>query len=137
MSEYFLDKIKEYGFLVITLLPLTLTMSLMLFDNLPLILTMNRDRSELGSAQRELTSQIEPWFESRRKSKVFFRYKKSPERGAFFNGAPGGIRTHNLLIRSQMLYPIELRVHLTSTTEKLIQLLFLICKHYFSNLKEF
>ena len=28
MSEYFLDKIKEYGFLVITLLPLTLTMSL-------------------------------------------------------------------------------------------------------------
>jgi hypothetical protein len=24
--------------------------------------------------------------------------------------APGAIRTHNLLIRSQMLYPIELRV---------------------------
>ncbi len=28
-----------------------------------------------------------------------------------FYGALGGIRTHNLLIRSQMLYPIELRVH--------------------------
>jgi hypothetical protein len=26
------------------------------------------------------------------------------------NYAPGVIRTHNLLIRSQMLYPIELRV---------------------------
>jgi hypothetical protein len=26
--------------------------------------------------------------------------------------APGVIRTHNLLIRSQMLYPIELRVRL-------------------------
>jgi hypothetical protein len=28
------------------------------------------------------------------------------------NGAPGGIRTYNLLIRSQMLYPIELRAHI-------------------------
>ena len=28
-------------------------------------------------------------------------------------GALGGVRTHNLLIRSQMLYPIELRVHST------------------------
>ncbi len=27
-----------------------------------------------------------------------------------FRYAPGVIRTHNLLIRSQMLYPIELRV---------------------------
>jgi hypothetical protein len=27
-----------------------------------------------------------------------------------FRHAPGVIRTHNLLIRSQMLYPIELRV---------------------------
>jgi hypothetical protein len=26
-------------------------------------------------------------------------------------GAPGGARTHNLLIRSQALYPIELRAH--------------------------
>ena len=25
------------------------------------------------------------------------------------NGVPGGIRTHNLLIRSQMLYPVELQ----------------------------
>ena len=27
------------------------------------------------------------------------------------NGAPGGIRTPNLLIRSQVLYPVELRAH--------------------------
>lgn len=27
------------------------------------------------------------------------------------NGAPVGIRTPSLLIRSQVLYPIELRVH--------------------------
>ena len=37
--------------------------------------------------------------------------KKPPFREAFINGALGGIRTHNLLIRSQMLYPIELRAH--------------------------
>ena len=30
----------------------------------------------------------------------------------FFNGAPGKVRTLNLLIRSQVLYPVELRVHL-------------------------
>ena len=29
---------------------------------------------------------------------------------AFTSGGPVGIRTPNLLIRSQMLYPIELRV---------------------------
>ncbi len=29
----------------------------------------------------------------------------------FVTGALGGVRTHNLLIRSQMLYPVELRVH--------------------------
>ena len=28
------------------------------------------------------------------------------------SGTPGGIRTSNRLIRSQVLYPIELRVHL-------------------------
>ena len=27
------------------------------------------------------------------------------------NGTPEGIRTPNLLIRSQVLYPVELRVH--------------------------
>ena len=35
--------------------------------------------------------------------------------GFIVNGALGGIRTHNLLIRSQMLYPIELRAHLVNT----------------------
>ncbi len=38
----------------------------------------------------------------------------------FINGALGGIRTHNLLIRSQMLYPIELRVHLFFKQQRLI-----------------
>ena len=37
--------------------------------------------------------------------------KKSLHLGGMFYGALGGVRTHNLLIRSQMLYPIELRVH--------------------------
>ena len=37
--------------------------------------------------------------------------KKTLHMEGFFNGAPGGVRTHNLLIRSQMLYPIELRAH--------------------------
>jgi hypothetical protein len=31
-------------------------------------------------------------------------------------GAPERSRTHNLLIRSQTLYPIELRAHLLTTT---------------------
>lgn len=51
----------------------------------------------------------------------------------FFNGAPGGVRTHNLLIRSQMLYPIELRVHLffkqqsfNSAIHFFLQVLFLL-----------
>ena len=29
----------------------------------------------------------------------------------FSSGAPGGIRTPNLPVRSRMLYPVELRVH--------------------------
>ncbi len=37
--------------------------------------------------------------------------KKTLHKGGIFYGALGGVRTHNLLIRSQMLYPIELRVH--------------------------
>ena len=35
----------------------------------------------------------------------------------FTIGAPVGTRTLNLLIRSQTLYPIELRVHINTTTE--------------------
>ena len=30
------------------------------------------------------------------------------------SGEPGGIRTHDLLIRSQTLYPAELRAHMLS-----------------------
>ena len=30
---------------------------------------------------------------------------------SFYDGAPVKIRTSNLLIRSQMLYPVELRAH--------------------------
>ena len=37
------------------------------------------------------------------------------ERENFSTGAPEKIRTPNLLIRSQMLYPIELRAHVQST----------------------
>ena len=42
------------------------------------------------------------------------RYKKACTAEAVqadFRYAPGGTRTPNLLIRSQMLYPIELRAH--------------------------
>ena len=41
-----------------------------------------------------------------------FLYIKKLHNGSFWNkyGALGGVRTHNLLIRSQMLYPVELRV---------------------------
>jgi hypothetical protein len=38
--------------------------------------------------------------------------QKSPQQGAGKGGAPERIRTSNLLIRSQVLYPVELRVHL-------------------------
>lgn len=43
--------------------------------------------------------------------KIFIQPIKNSLFGEFFIGALGGVRTHNLLIRSQMLYPIELRVH--------------------------
>ena len=59
--------------------------------------------------------------------------KKTLHMEGFFNGAPGGVRTHNLLIRSQMLYPIELRVHLffkqqsfNSAIHFFLQVLFLL-----------
>ena len=38
------------------------------------------------------------------------RTKVNPRNPLITSGAPVGIRTPNLLIRSQMLYPIELRV---------------------------
>ena len=40
--------------------------------------------------------------EIEKKKRVFFMKK---------DGAPGRIRTPNLLIRSQILYPVELRAH--------------------------
>jgi hypothetical protein len=40
-----------------------------------------------------------------------FRQKKRPHKAAFiFPSGPEGSRTPNLLIRSQMLYPVKLRV---------------------------
>ena len=43
-----------------------------------------------------------PWSQTKCSTKLsYFPQKK--------HGAPGGSRTYNLLIRSQMLYPIELR----------------------------
>ena len=67
-------------------------------------------------------SQKEPWFENRREIK-----KASTKGDCLKTGALGGIRTHNLLIRSQMLYPIELRAH-HHCAETLIQLLKFKCK---------
>ena len=37
--------------------------------------------------------------------------KKCPE-GNFYNGTPDRIRTYDLLLRKQTLYPAELRVHI-------------------------
>ena len=55
--------------------------------------------------------------------------KELLKRSLFLIGAPGGIRTHNLLIRSQMLYPIELRAH--RITALIAQFIF-FCKPYFA-----
>ena len=60
--------------------------------------------------------------------------KKNLPCGRIFYGALGGIRTHNLLIRSQMLYPIELRAHLFHFTKALIQPFVFFCKQ---NLNKF
>ncbi len=49
------------------------------------------------------------------------RQEKNPESFDFKGsgiGEPGGIRTHDLLIRSQTLYPAELRAHRLSVTAK-------------------
>ena len=51
-----------------------------------------------------------------RLSVLLRRAQKNTERVGVFNGAPGRIRTYNLLIRSQMLYPIELRAHRGNNT---------------------
>ncbi len=37
-----------------------------------------------------------------------------------FLGVPGGIRTHDLLIRSQTLYPAELRAHAVAVQRDII-----------------
>ena len=43
-------------------------------------------------------------------SMLYLLKKKAPERSLFyFNGAPGEIRTPDQLVRSQLLYPAELR----------------------------
>ena len=55
--------------------------------------------------------------------------KKGLKRDLFcFIGAPGGTRTHNLLIRSQMLYPIKLRAQ---RLDILIEQKKYKCKHFF------
>ena len=39
----------------------------------------------------------------------FYSCRQNLRKYLVINGVPGGIRTHNLLIRSQMLYPVELQ----------------------------
>ena len=51
------------------------------------------------------------FFGTRRSLESLRKQKKTSQMGGSFIGAPGGTRTHNLLIRSQMLYPIKLRAH--------------------------
>ena len=44
----------------------------------------------------------------------FYKLKNRNERNSFRRGAPGGIRTPDLLVRSQTLYPTELRAHINN-----------------------
>jgi hypothetical protein len=45
---------------------------------------------------------------------AFLNGGRSRRKYLVINRVPGGIRTHNLLIRSQKLYPVELQAHLES-----------------------
>ena len=55
-----------------------------------------------------------PFFKGRLVSNPSVHKTNQPpsEWGADLFGEPGGIRTHDLLIRSQTLYPAELRAHM-------------------------
>ena len=74
------------------------------------------------------------WTNSQSSKPAGFKIQKPPFQVAFLNGALGGIRTHNLLIRSQMLYPIELRAHLVFITNIHIHSFIFFCKQ---NLNKF
>lgn len=64
------------------------------------LLPPSRSRTRAGSARRSLVLD-------------------SPDpSGRNENGVPGGTRTPNLLVRSQALYPIELRVRTVNTPKK-------------------
>ncbi len=66
-----------------------------------------RTKSELYKNPGKLFERSENGAPRRTKSKLYKNPGKLFERSE--NGAPGKIRTPNLLIRSQVLYPIELR----------------------------
>ena len=78
-----------------------------------LLLNMTRYRHRSSGGILPDDKGASNFYTTRQKVRKFLirTIKNSPRQGVF-NGAPGGIRTHNLLIRSQMLYPIELRAHL-------------------------
>ena len=50
------------------------------------------------------------------KSLKALKHKKKKAFRSLPFGEPGGIRTHDLLIRSQTLYPAELRAHMLFLT---------------------
>lgn len=54
-----------------------------------------------------------PWSQTKCSTKLSYFPK--------YNGAPERSRTHNLLIRSQTLYPIELRAHISESDFIIIQ----------------
>ena len=61
--------------------------------------------------------------------------KKAHHKGELLSfGAPSRIRIHNLLIRSQMLYPVELWAHRLKTKVNITDS-FLKCKHFFYALR--
>ena len=73
-----------------------------------------REHAGERSERARRNEQDELQFEPSRREPLGNKKDLSNKTKAFTKtGALGGVRTHNLLIRSQMLYPIELRVHST------------------------
>ena len=69
-------------------------------------------------------------------SSTFFFERNEPQiprSAALLFGAPGGIRTRDLLIRSQTLYPTELRAHFVVSRDNVYDYItaFSICQQFF------
>ena len=73
-----------------------------------LLVSVSREERKMKYCLRAPKRQS--WFESLQGGAERNRCKWLKKKGKKRNGVPGGTRTPNLLVRSQALYPIELRV---------------------------